>query len=987
MQDEQLEKLLKQTRLNVDIFHDLMEFKIREILLVATVYDAFIFEQDGRLSERVFGEYSHLNLSTAPRITAVSNGEEALGKLDKRRIDMVILTMRIDEMSPFDLAEKIKEKNPDLPVLLLLNDNTDISLLKDQHLNSPHIDDIFVWNGDSIIFLAMTKLIEDRLNVQKDTKLGAVRVVLLVEDSIRYYSRYLPILYTAIIKQTQILIGEEKLEDTNKVFRMRARPKILMAKTYEDAMEIYKKYQDNLLCLISDVRFPKEGKLDLGAGLSLIKNVLGRSAYLPTLLQSSNLHNKERAEKLGVKFIHKHSDTLGQELMDFFSYNLGFGDFVFRNLMGQEIARARSITEFGEKIQNIPEESLIYHAERNDFSTWMMARGEILFAKKLQPLNMRDFEDIHDMRDYLSEITQKIHYHKTKGKIVNFDENIIKHKSHITRLAKGSIGGKGRGLAFINTLIENTNLSKIYPNVEIKIPQTAVIGTQEYEEFMETNGMWEKVLHEKDYEKVKQMFLEGELSKDLIEKLRIFLGKIKYPIAVRSSSLFEDSLSQPFSGIYITFLLPNAHEEPQENLEEIMNAIKLVFASVFSRSSRQYFEAINYDIEEERMAVLLQEVVGDRYEQFFYPNISGVAQSFNFYPMSYLKPEEGLAVIGVGLGKYVIEGEKAFKFSPGRPQMDIQSPKGQMKDSQEFFYALDMKSKDIDLKTGETATLVKEKISDAENHGTLYCCASVWDYQNNRMMLGLDSAGPRVINFAYILKYDYFPLAQVLRSILTLGKYALGTHVEIEYAIRLNEDSSEVPYFYILQLKPLFGNFEDMDVLIEDTAKEELLLKTPNCMGNGVFDDATDIIYVDPEKFDKAYTQEMAREIEELNEELKKEGRRYVLIGPGRWGTSDRWLGIPVEWPQISSARVIVETAHKEMNVDASLGSHFFHNITSQNIGYLSIKKTTKKEFIDWDWLKDQKSHKSTNYFKWIRGDEPFQILIDGRHSQAVVKK
>ena len=982
---EQLKNYFKRYKSDSEIYHDLMQFKVREILLVATLYDAFILEEEDKLTEKIFGEYHQLNLSSAPRITNVSSKEEALQVLQEKHFDMVILTMRIDDAAPFDLSRKIKDMKKDIPIFLLLNDNTDIAMLKGKEDKLKNFERIFVWNRDSKIFLAMIKYIEDKINVDNDTKIGMVRVILLVEDSIQYYSRYLPTLYIEIIKQTQRLIIEEHYDEMKKIFRMRARPKVLMAQNYEEAVELFEKYKDYLLCVISDVKYPKDGKIDDEAGFKLFKYVKSQLDDIPILLQSSDKENALRATCLKASYINKNSEALSLDLQTFIFNSLGFGDFVFRDSNINEISRAKSMDEFENMLQNIPEDSLLYHANKNHFSAWLMARGEIQIAKRIHPVKVNDFSNAEELRSYLIKVYKEVGYQKTKGRVINFEESVIGDPNYIMRLSNGSLGGKGRGIAFLNALFQNSELADLFSDVKIKIPNTAIIGTEEFEYFMVNNDLQNFIARETDYEKIKLKFVKSRLSDSLIEKLRLYLQNIKAPIAVRSSSIFEDSLSQPFSGIYETFLLPNNSTDMEIRFHQLSTAVKLVFASVFSKSSRAYFEAINYNIEEERMAVVIQEVVGNLYGSKYYPHFSGIAQSYNYYPFSYIHPDDGIGILATGLGKYVVGGEQACRFCPRYPKLDILTPEDQYKNTQTEFYALNM-SNDIDLFCGEDCSLIKLNISDAEKDGTLNYTASVWDNENRRIEPGLDVNGPRLINFSYILKYDYIPLAETLDAILEIAKNAIGTAVEIEFAVNLDEDNKKAA-FYILQIKPLTGNREEFNINVDEIDKNDLLLYTDKGMGNGKIEDINDIIYVDPDLFDKSETLEMVLEIDKLNDEMKQQNKKYILIGPGRWGTRDRWLGIPILWPQISNAKIIIEVDLPDFRIDPSLGSHFFHNITSMNIGYFTVNYGGNENFVDWTWLKRQKVITRTKHFIHVNCEKPLDIVMDGRKSISLIYK
>ena len=601
MQSKDLNVLFRKYKSDSEIFHDLIQFRIREILIVTTIYDAFILEQEDRLTEQIFGDYYQLNLSTAPRVFSASSGEEALELLEHRRFDLVILTMRINDMTPFELSKKIRRKNSSVPIFLLLYDNAHLKLLHDIKNRLDDIDKVFVWNRDSKIFLAMIKYAEDKRNVDNDTKIGLVRVVLLVENSVRYYSRYLPTLYTEIIEQTQRLISDEHLDDMRKVLRMSVRPKVLMATDYEEAVEIFNKYKEYLICVISDVRFKREGKSEEHAGVSLLKYVKQELEDLPVLLQSSDPENEMLARSINASFINKNSETLASDLTDFIFHNLGFGDFVWRDNSGNEISRSRNLTQFRKQLRRVPDETVVYHAMRNHFSSWLMARGEIRIAEKLQPIKVTDFKNAADLREYLTDIFENVDTQSVKGQIVEFDESVISKENYIVRLCDGSLGGKGRGIAFINTMIQNMELSLAFKDVDIKIPRTAIIGTEEYDKFIEKNNFDFALEEEVEYKKLKEKFLHGFLSKPLVRKLKTYLKHVTTPLAVRSSGLFEDSISESFSGVYQTFLLPNNDPSPEKRLSELLNAVKLVYASVFSNEARSYFDAVNYKIEEEKM--------------------------------------------------------------------------------------------------------------------------------------------------------------------------------------------------------------------------------------------------------------------------------------------------------------------------------------------------------------------------------------------------
>jgi hypothetical protein len=979
-----LQTFLNRTNYNRDIYHDLMPFKVKEILLIANLYDAYTIEKEGRFSEHVLGEYYQLSLSTMPRITGVSSSEEVFEQLDNKHYDLIIIMMGVDKTFPVEISRKIKAKYQYIPVFLLYNSNTDIALFENEPDKLTWIDRVFVWNGNSKIFFAMINYLEDKINVENDTTVGMVRVILVVEDSPQYYSLYLPMLYNVVLEQTKHIIEDVTTDELYRILRLKARPKILLASTYEEALYIFSRYKDYVLCLISDVKFKKDGKLSNTAGLNLLKQVRKEIKDLPTILQSSDDANAKHAYELKASFIHKNSETLLQDFRSFITHYLGFGHFIYRDKEGSQIAVARSLKEFEDLLKTIPEESLLYHARKDHFSLWLMARGEIQVAKILNPAKVTDFKDPTSLREYLINVIQSFRNEQNIGKVIPFEESALLDERNIVTLSDGALGGKGRGLAFISTLIYNYNFDQYVPNINIRTPLTSIIGTEEFEYFLDRNKLREFAVHETDYDLIRRTFAEGKLTETLIKKLKIVVKSLDKPLAIRSSGLFEDSLNQPFAGIFETYLIPNNHPDPKVRLEQLMTAIKLVYASVYSKVAKGYIEAVNYKIDQEKMAVVIQEVVGNQFEDVYYPHISGVANSYNYYPFAHMKPEEGVTVAAVGLGRYVVEGEKAFRFSPHYPNLEINSPKDQFKGSQVYFYAVDLKKQDVNLLEGEDAGLRKLDIDDAERHGTLKHCASVYSFENDRITPGLSNPGPRVVNFADILKYNYVPLAKTIEIVIDVVKEALGSPVEIEFAVDLNKDDNYKASFYLLQIKPLIGNVTDYEVDMNKIDPETTLLFSEKEMGNGLMEDIEDVVFVDPETFDSQKTIEMAEEMEQINAEMGLNNRKYILIGPGRWGTRDRFIGIPVTWPQISNAKVIVETSLEGFPLDASSGSHFFHNVTSMNVGYFCVQPEISKSFIHYDVLKQQDLRK-TEYFTIAHFKKPLEVRMDGKKRIAVV--
>ena len=978
--------LFRPQKSNLSIFHDLMQFKVREILLVATVYDAYILEREGQLLEQIYGEYYQLNISSAPRITSVFSDTDAVESIKKEKFDLVIIVTGIDKNMPVILSRRIKEVTPDIPILLLINNNNQILLYEAMAEKMIDIEKMFLWNGDSSIFLAMIKYIEDSTNARQDTLSGDVRIILVVEDSIRYYSRYLPTLYNVIMREVQRLISGEDIDARYKLLKMRARPKVLLASTYESAVELFEKYRDYLLCVITDMKYSMKGEMDISAGKHLARYIKSEIS-VPILLQSSDPVNRSFADELDISYIDKNSQNLSKELISFFKQYLGFGNFIFRDRFGKEITQARYLKEFESIMDEIPGESIIYHSDRNDFSTWFMAKGEIKSALKLKKAKTEDFNGPDEIRDFIKDTLMERWLEKKRDSISNFSEPVLNEKSYLMRISNGLVGGKGRGIAFTESLLQKQEFKKMISGINISIPKTIIIGTDEFEYFIDQIDFSSLIKKETDHEKIKKLFKEINLSSFLSQRLKKILNNTTSPLAIRSSGLFEDSLSQPFSGIYDTYYLPNNHPDPEERLSQLETAVKMVYASVFTPLAKSYFDSVNHSIEEEKMAVIIQELVGNSYGDYYYPHISGVAQSYNYYPFSYMKAEDGIGLIAVGLGKTVVDGESSYRFCPKYPKMKIFTIKDMLENSQRNFYALNLGKKDIDLLSGMDATLEKIPVSVSEEHGNLKYCASVYDVNANAVRPGLHIDGPRIIDFSYILQYNHIPLSETISAVLEVMERALGTPVEIEFAVDLNKDSSEKGCFYILQVKPLIRTTDsplNEQISVED---KDLLLNTKTGMGNGIIKGIQDIVYVVPEMFNNLETSLIAKEISKINREMKENSRKYILIGPGRWGSSDPFLGIPVNWATISEARVIVETSLKNFHVDASLGSHFFHNITSMNIGYFTVPFGSKDSFIDIDYLESIKPFFQTKYLKHVRFPDPVTVVMDGRKSISFITK
>ena len=990
----------------VQAFHKLMPFKIREILLVSSLYDAFIVEEEGLISEMVIGEYRHLLLSSPPRVTHVTSGSDALSKVKSNKYYLVITMSKNIGMSPFKFGKKIKKECPDLPVIILATDTADLHVCQG-HISEEGIDKAFFWYGDSSLFMAIVKYVEDKINAKYDTVNGNVQIIIVVEDSIRDYSMLLPIIYSEIVQQTQRSISDD-INEMQRLLRRRARPKILLVDNFEDGIKLYNEYKSYILGIISDVKFPKSGKVDSQAGHDFIKHVRNNNPYVPTMLQSTDPENRERAEELGAFFIHKNSPTLMKDFNHFLLKHLGFGDFVFlvpkkehnkgekdknHHEKTEKIAKASNLIEFEKALKKAPLESIRFHANRNDFSNWLMARSEFKLARKLRPQKVSDFDTLSEMREYLVKVFNESRRERQLGVMTDFTKQKFEFDSSYTKIGRDSLGGKGRGIAFIRTLFARYDFDEKYPDVKITVPSTVAIGTDEFDRFISENKLYKFVNNNRDVpdNEIAKEFLNGKLSDDLKNKLTIVLKHFKKPIAVRSSSLLEDSQNHPFAGMYSTYMLPNSHKNDNLRLNQLCQTIKLVYASVFFKDAKVYIESTSAKIEEEKMAVIIQQLIGNNYNGRFYPTFSGVAQSYNYYPVSHQKRGEGIVSIAVGLGYSVVGGEKVLRFSPNHPEIipDFSTPSMILENTQRELYVLNTKKQPKLFSEREDETLEKINIKDIVNDGSLNFITSTYNREDGMIRDGFSKEGPHLITFAGILKYDVFPLANIIKDILQAGQRSMGSPVEIEFAVNFDPENKKPPVFAIIQIRPLVIAKEHAHITWEDNdiKKEEILISSNKALGNGLIDSIKDIIYVSPETFDTSKTVEIASQIGSLNKELSENQTPYLLIGPGRWGTQDRWLGIPVAWSEISNVKVMVETALEDFNIKPTQGTHFFQNIISRDIGYLYTTLNTRDSYIDWNWLKVQKPKNKLEYASHIRLNKPLTIKLDGRSGRGLILK
>ncbi len=971
-------------------FQKLMQYKIREILLVSSLYDYYLFEEDGRLYELIRQEYQVLNLSQAPEIMHVTTGAEALDLASQEnRFDLIITTLHIEDMHVVKFAHMLRELEIETPIILLAYDNKERKELTSTH-DTSMFDRIFIWQGDYRLLIGIIKYAEDRKNLENDTLTVGVQSIILVEDNIKFYSTYLPLIYTEIFKQSQRLITEG-INLTHKFLRMRARPKIILCTTYEEAWEYYEKYEEFILGIITDVNFRHHGIKDPEAGVKFAKNVKVRHKDIPLLLQSSNPEYQKVAQDIGSSFLLKGSPRLLHELRDFMMKNFGFGDFVFMMPNGTEVGRANNLKSLEEQLKVVPDESLRYHAERNHFSKWLKARTEFWLAHKLRPHQVSDFTSITHLRSDLIESIRNYQEYRQRGIITEFNKESFDPKNSFARIGIGSLGGKARGLGFINILINHNKIRNKFKEVELTVPSAVVIATDVFDKFLEDNQLDVFALQETSDEEITRRFLEAKkFPQDVINKLAEFLDIVREPLAVRSSSLLEDSQFQPFAGVYQTFMIPNNNPNPLIRLQELLHTIQSVYASTFFKKAKDYMKATSYRLEEEKMAVIIQRLVGAQHGNRFYPDFAGVGKSYNFYPVPPQKSTDGIALVALGLGKQVVDGGNAVRFCPKYPKHLLQffSTKETIRNAQQEFFALNL-NEQLDPNDLHTPDKFVQKfdLTVSEKDQTLYHVGSTYSVENDAVYDGISRNGKRVVTFAPILKHQSFPLADILDLLLEMGTWGMGVPVEIEFAVNMNVPAGKRKEFAMLQMRPLVISHEVEELEVENINEDDLICQSTQVLGNGAVSDIHDIIVVDIQKFDRAKSRDVAFEVSSLNSKLVEQKRPYILIGVGRWGSLDPWLGIPVTWDQISGASIIVEAGFKDLNVTPSQGSHFFQNITSFKVGYFTVNSFIKLGLIDWDWLSQQQALEEMKYAKLLRFNDPITVKINGHKNKGVIMK
>jgi CheY-like chemotaxis protein len=970
-------------------FENLMPFRVQDILLVSSVYDSFILREDGRLNELLIGESLELNLQQIPGITHVSSGADALALARSQpRFNLIVTNLDVGDMDAAQLAQQVKAAGLDVPVVVLAYDYREIKRFI-QRNPVTDLEWIFLWQGNVRILISIVKYVEDKRNVLHDTRAIGLPVILVVEDNIRFYSSFLPAIYTELITQSKRVI-REGFNVAHKLVRMRARPKILLSSSYEDAVREAMTYREYLLGVVSDVEFPMAGTLSTEAGFELARLIRKHVPDVPIVLQSSRTEFRAPAQAEGFSFLRKRSPTLLKDLRRFLTEQAGFGDFVFRMPDGTEVARAGDLHELEARLREVPEESIAYHSQKNHFSRWLRARTEFALAQKLRPRKVSDFPTLNDLRhDLIASIAD---YRAEQSQVLIGDFNPETFQStdnYFLRIGGGSLGGKARGLAFVRHLLHNHRLARRFPGVSIAVPPSVVVATDIFDRFLAENNLLDFAMHATDDREVQRRFLEASLPGALRENLLAFLAQVNYPLAVRSSSLLEDSQYQPFTGVYETFMLGNHDPDLVVRLEQLMEAIQRVYASTFSQHAKAYVRATPYRLEEEKMAVILQQVVGTIHGQRFYPDFSGVVRSHNFYPVPPMNYSDGIAAVALGLGRTVVDGGKCLAFCPRYPKhlLQFSSVDDILANSQRDFWALELDHSEP--RRDAVSELREERfgLEAAETDGTLHNVGSTYSIDNQVVYDGLSRSGTRVVSFAPILKHGVFPLAPILEQLMRVGEDGFGRPVELEFAVRLPQDSREPAEFGFLQIRPLVLSREGEELRMENVNPEQLICQSNKVLGNGRIPELHDLVVVDFHRFERTESQQVTEAVAQLNAKLNEGGVPYVLIGVGRWGSNDPWLGIPVEWDEISGARVIVEAGFRDFRVIPSQGSHFFQNLTAFQVGYFTVNPDAGEGFVDWQWLASQPAVEEYGCVRHLHFERPFVAVMSGKSSSGMIFK
>jgi len=969
-------------------FDLLMQKRIHRVLIICSNYDNYMLEEDGRIDEQIFNEYVALNLRYPPTFVQTDTASEAFKILEEGNIDLVIAMLSFKGTDVFALAKKVKEKHPRVPIVVLTYFSREVSMrLEGEDLSA--IDYVFSWLGDASLILAIIKLIEDKMNADNDIESVGVQAIILVENSIRYISSYLPNIYRIVLLQS-LDFQREALNEHQRMLKMRGRPKILLANNYNDALELYNRFKYNVLGIISDISYKRDNVQDEIAGIRLCKAVMADDDKVPFLLQSSNLDHKKAAEELGVSFIHKYSKSLSLELRNFVIQNLAFGPFVFKNPDTLEpIAIATDLQSLQQKILTVPDKSLEYHATRNHFSKWLNARALFPVAQMFKYIRREDFDTLDEVRRFLYVAISSFRLGKGRGVIAKFDKTSFDEYQVFSRIGEGSIGGKARGLAFINRIIKNYKLFNKFPDVLITIPRTVVLSTDIFDEFMEQNNLYSLAMSDIPDEELLTRFIEADLPGRVYQDFYAFLAVSRnHPIAIRSSSKLEDSHYQPFAGVYSTYMIPRLPDN-KLMVKALSDAIKEVYASVYYKASKAYMTATSNVIDEEKMGIILQEVCGNRHGDIFYPTFSGVARSINYYPIGSEKAADGIANIAFGLGKLIVEGGQSLRFSPKHPKKILQltSPESALRDTQKEFRALDLNIESFVPSVDDGINIRHIDIKEANNDSVMKYIASTYDRNNNILRDGIAHHGTRIISFSGILQHKYFPLAEILSTLLETGQKEMNNPIEIEFAVNLETPPGTPRIFNFLQIRPIVHSDETYNINIDNIRTDDTIVFSESALGNGVFKGINDLIYVKPDSFDPSKNTDIATIIDNLNTTFIKANKGYVLIGPGRWGSTDPWLGIPVKWTQISAARIIIESGLHNYRIDPSQGTHFFQNLTSFRVGYFTINPYINDGYYDVEFLNSLDVVHEDEYVRHVRFSEPLEILVDGRrHKGAILK-
>lgn len=973
-------------------FVNLMTRRIFNVLIVANPYDAFILEDDGRVDEKIFNEYTELGIRYPPTFTQVSTTEEAEQVMKSTSIDLVICMPGNADNDAFSVARDVKAKFPEVPCVVLTPFSHGITR-RIENEDMSVFDYIFCWLGNTNLILSIIKLIEDKMNIEHDIQEAGVQMILLVEDNIRFYSSVLPNLYNYILAQSQ-RFATEALNPHSATMRMRGRPKVVLARNYEEAMQLYEKYHDNTLGVISDCRFPMKGgdrdahvlEKDPEAGFKLLEEIRRRDEYLPLIMESSETENRERALAEGFKFVDKNSKKMNIDLRHILEEHFGFGDFIFRDpVTREEIRRIRNLKELQDNIFTIPNDSMLFHVSRNHVSRWLSARAIFPVSAFLKTVTWHKLQDVDAHRKIIFDAIVQYRHMKNQGVVALFRRDRFDSYSHFARIGDGSLGGKGRGLAFLDNIVKRHPEFNQFDNAKVMIPKTVVLCTDVFDEFMESNNLYQIALSDAPDEEILRHFLRAQLPDAYIADFFTFFEATKSPIAIRSSSLLEDSHYQPFAGIYSTYMIPYL-EDKYQMLQMLAAAIKSVYASVYYRDSKSYMTATSNVIDQEKMAVILQEVVGKQYGSHYYPNISGVLRSLNYYPVGDETSEEGIASLALGLGKYIVDGGLTLRVSPYHPTqvMQMSDMEIALKETQTKFYALDMENVSHDFKVDDGFNILKLKVKEADKDGSLKYISSTYDPYDQMIRDGYYEGGRKIISMNGVLQHGIFPLPEILQMSMKYGAESMRRPVEIEFACNVNDDRTGE--FYLLQIRPIVDSKQVLDEDLGSIPDEKCLLRSHNSLGHGISEDVVDVVYVKAdEDFSAVNNPVIADEIERINRKFIDEGKNYVLIGPGRWGSSDYWLGIPVKWPHISAARVIVEAALKNYHVDPSQGTHFFQNLTSFGVGYFTVNAYSGDGIYQQSLLNSMPAIEETEYVRHVRFDRPLKIMMDGMSQEGVV--